>query len=78
MSLIAEFCIQACIVGKITSDKLTAWSAVLENLIISQLVKEFPPFYGLHKDSLLYSQEPATAPYPESDESSPHIPILFL
>jgi hypothetical protein len=28
-------------------------------------------------DSLLCSQEPATVFYPESDESSPHLPILF-
>jgi len=30
------------------------------------------------KSSLLCSQEPATGPYPETDESSPHLPILFL
>jgi hypothetical protein len=30
------------------------------------------------KDSLLCSQEPANGPYPESDESNPHIPVLFL
>jgi hypothetical protein len=23
------------------------------------------------------SQEPVTGPYPEADESSPHLPILF-
>jgi hypothetical protein len=30
------------------------------------------------KFSLLCSQEPATGPYPEPDESNPHLPTLFL
>jgi len=29
------------------------------------------------KDSLTDSQEPATGPYPESDASSPHLPLYF-
>jgi hypothetical protein len=28
--------------------------------------------------SLPYSQQSAIGPYPESDESSPHLPTLFL
>jgi len=28
--------------------------------------------------SLPYLQKPTTGPYPESDESSPHSPTLFL
>jgi hypothetical protein len=27
--------------------------------------------------SLLYSQKPATGPYPEPDESNPHLPTQF-
>jgi hypothetical protein len=30
------------------------------------------------EDPLLCQQEPATGPYPEPPESSPHPPILFL
>jgi hypothetical protein len=30
------------------------------------------------EDSLSSSQEPSTSPYPESDQSSPHHPILYL
>jgi hypothetical protein len=30
------------------------------------------------ESSLLCSQEPVTGPYPKADESSPHIPTLFL
>jgi hypothetical protein len=28
--------------------------------------------------SVMYSQDPATGPYPEPDESSLYLPILFL
>jgi len=28
--------------------------------------------------SLTYSQQPPIGPYPEPDESSPHLPTLFL
>jgi len=30
------------------------------------------------EDSLPCSQQPATDTYPESDETRPHLPILFL
>jgi hypothetical protein len=39
-----------------------------EKLIITQLDKKFPSFYGTS-----CSQQPATGPYPEPDESSPHL-----
>jgi len=29
------------------------------------------------EDSLSFSQDPDTGPYPEPDETSPHLPILF-
>jgi len=31
-----------------------------------------------HEDSIPFSQEPATGPYPEPDEFSPHIDTPFL
>jgi hypothetical protein len=57
--------------------KLTPWSRVLlEKLRVNaQLVKIFPAFYG--NGSLLRSQEPATCPYPEPNESNPHPQTLF-
>jgi hypothetical protein len=30
------------------------------------------------EDSLPYSQQPSTSPYPEPDKSNPYHPILFL
>jgi hypothetical protein len=50
-------------------NQRTPWNRVLENLIVTQLVKKFATFYGT-QSSLPCSQEPTTEPYPESNESS--------
>jgi len=57
---------------------LTPWSRVLfEKLIVSQLVKTIPAFYGAHR-SLPCWQEPATGPYRQPDQSSSHTHALFV
>jgi hypothetical protein len=43
----------------------------LDKLIVAQVVKKFPTFYG-SKALLLCLQEPATGPYLEPDGPSPH------
>jgi hypothetical protein len=59
------------------SIKLIPFSrALLEKLIVTQLVKKFPAFYGTSR-FLPCSQQPATGPYSKTDASSPH-PILIL
>jgi hypothetical protein len=47
----------------------------LEELIITQLVKEFPAIYGNPK--LLRLKKRATGPYPDPDASSPHLLTNF-
>jgi len=39
-------------------------------------ISQIPPFMEL-EDSLPCSQDSVTRPYPELDESSPHLPTLF-
>jgi hypothetical protein len=39
--------------------------------------RSVPAFYGTLR-SLPSSKQPAIGPYPEPDESSPHLPTLFL
>jgi hypothetical protein len=51
--------------------------ALLEKLTGSQLVKNFPAFYGTEV-SFPRLQVPATCPYPEPDQSSPCPPFYFL
>jgi hypothetical protein len=38
----------------------------------------FTPSFTEPEGSLLYSQQPITGPYPEPDESTPHLSTLFL
>ena len=50
---------------------LTSWSKVLlEKLTGSQLVKNFPAFYGTRR-FITALQKPTICPYPEPDSSSP-------
>jgi len=57
-------------------NKLTAWSRVLlEKLVVTQSRNSSP--FMKPEGSLLCSQEPATNPYPEPDESSPEPPSLL-
>jgi len=48
---------------------------LLKKLTVPQLVKKSPVFYG--NRSPPYSQQTATCPYREPDQSSPHPPISF-
>ena len=50
---------------------------ILENLVVTQLVKKFPEFY-VTKCSLPYSQQPASDSCSEPDEFRPQNFILFL
>jgi hypothetical protein len=55
---------------------VSTWGKVLlQDLIIAQVVK-VPPFVKL-TNWLPCSQEPATSPYPEPDESTPHPHVMF-
>jgi hypothetical protein len=57
--------------------KITPVSRVpIEKLIIFQLVKKCPPFMD-PEGSLLCSQGPASGPYLEPDEFSPHPPTIL-
>jgi hypothetical protein len=55
----------------IQNKLLTPHNSVLyEKLIVTQLVTKSPPFMET-ESSLPSSQEPATSPHPEPDESNP-------
>jgi hypothetical protein len=45
--------------------------------VVAQLVKKSPPPFMQPEVSSSCSQQPITGPYPELDESSPYLPILF-
>jgi hypothetical protein len=47
------------------------------NIIVTRLVKKFHAFMG-PENTLPCSQQPTTGPSCESDETSPHSPIIFL
>jgi hypothetical protein len=51
-------------------------SAVLENLAVAQLVKEFPASMKC-KSLLLSPQGPATNTYPQPDEFNEHLPTII-
>ena len=62
--------------NKLITHSLTPSSTViLEKLIGSQLVKKFPAFLE-PEGSLPHSQQPATLPCPQPDQSSPY-PTLY-
>jgi len=48
----------------------------LETLVVAHLVKKFPVVYRPQRFITVYKKV-ATGPYPELDESSPHLPTLF-
>ena len=39
---------------------------------------DIPPQFMEHEGSLPHSQQPATCPYPEPDQSSPYLPTHFF
>jgi hypothetical protein len=55
----------------ILTHSLTLWCRIFfEKLIAAQLVKQQPAFFMEPESLLEFSQNPATRPYPEPDESS--------
>jgi hypothetical protein len=68
----------ACIMIFSKSLTIGAERALLEKLTVPELVKKFDAVYG-PENSLPRSQQPATCPYPEPDQSiSQLLPVLFL
>jgi len=60
--------------GASLTNKLTTWSKVLERVVVHHLDKKFPKCCGNRK----YSEQPASWPYLEPDESRPRHPIHCL
>jgi hypothetical protein len=53
-------------------------TVLLEKLIVTQLVKKFPAFYGIRRFITVFTQDHATGPSPESDVFIPHPHTMFL
>jgi hypothetical protein len=63
--------------GARVCNDLTTWSDVLlKKLIVANVVKKLPAFYGI-KGSLMNSQKPTSGPYHESVESNSN-PYTFF
>jgi len=61
---------------RVQHANLTPWNSVLESLLVTPS-RNSPPFM-VSEGSLPCWEESATGPYPEPDESSSHLPTLFL
>jgi hypothetical protein len=48
-------------------------SFFIEKLLVAQIIKKFPAFYGTW-EFIIPLKWPPTDPYPEPDESNPHRP----
>jgi len=57
-------------------DLQTPWSRALKKLIVTNLVKKFPVFYGTRRFITMLPRA-RHRPLPEPDKSSPHFPTLF-
>jgi hypothetical protein len=56
---------------------LTPWSrGLIEKLIVAQMVNNYPAFYGTKIFIIVFM--PATGPYPELIEPTPHPHTLFF
>ena len=60
---------------KTSSLQQSQWSRLFEQLTVPQLIKKFPAFTK-PEVSLLCLKQRVTSPYPETDDSCPHHPIL--
>jgi hypothetical protein len=60
----------------VKNNKLTAWDRILhEKLIVTQLVKKFPP--SMEPEVSLLCSQPVTGPYPEPDACNSHPLTIF-
>ena len=61
---------------KTSSLQQSQWSRLLEQLTVPQLFKKLPAFTK-PEGSLPCLKQRVTCPYPETDDSCPHHPILL-